>query len=873
MAWRATPTQRQALRAARKIVRRAVTRRTRAFMALGALAGAAIGVTLQTVVLGLLIGLGGMLAVFGWAVWAEAQSSRVLIAKGLQRLGVRFLPGQSRYDQRSPQVGRLVDRAWEGHVTRGLDGLAAIADEPSARVTERVDARLALADWHLAQGSPNDALTHLRAATALRARRRPLEHSILLVEAASLGALDEPLLDAIPPSHRRRMRRDSDLAFFLANQLPIAQRLDHFNELLAKADVEPVSLAAPTFDGLHCDAPAGSVAGGPLVSVIVPMFDAATSIEPSLRSLLAQTWTELEIVVVDDASTDDSAAMAERLATTDSRVRLVRQPDNRGAYAARNCGLAVARGEFVTVHDADDWSHPRLIERQVRHLLAQSHLVANLSTLVRATADLVWVRRDLTHSQVIGVNTSSLMFRRSLTDQVGGWDNVRAGGDSELVDRLRARFSVEAVEQIDPVLPLTIALRGPNTLTASSTTGLASQLAALGARNLYRAAYSNWHAQHRPDLHLARTDAHSPFFAPALVRSRTSERHVDVVIMSDFSLPGGTTTSNLAEIAANESLGLTTGLVHNRNPRPRPQPINHKILNALSPLTTLISDGEQVSCDVLVIKYPPSVAEIPDRFPSLEVRGGIVLVANQTPFANYGTDPEFVYDIGACDAEVRRVFGRAPSWAPISPLVREALLHHHADQVAAVELDDEDWVEIIDVAAWQRPRVKNPVPRIGRHGRDSEWKWPATAQDVLAAYPNSPDVVVDILGGADTPRRLLRRLPKNWVVRGYDEIDPADYLAQLDVFVYFPHPDMVEGFGRTILEALAAGVPVIADSRFAVIFGNRITCCDATDIQQELGQLLSFASLQTREIDSVIDLQSRFGIEAHRRRISRLSNR
>lgn len=92
----------------------------------------------------------------------------------------------------------------------------------------------------------------------------------------------------------------------------------------------------------------------PLVSVVVPMFDVAAYVEECLESILIQPGVRLDVVVVDDASTDDGARVAEGVAAMDDRVRVVRQPRNRGLGAARNIGLGHARGELVTFADADD---------------------------------------------------------------------------------------------------------------------------------------------------------------------------------------------------------------------------------------------------------------------------------------------------------------------------------------------------------------------------------------------------------------------------------------------------------------------------------------------------------------------------------------
>src|SRR5690606_9321617 len=99
--------------------------------------------------------------------------------------------------------------------------------------------------------------------------------------------------------------------------------------------------------------------------------------------------------------------------------------------------------------------------------------------------------------------------------------------------------------------------------------------------------------------------------------------------------------------------------------------------------------------------------------------------------------------------------------------------------------------------------------RIGRHSRDHFAKWPATANDILAAYPASEDIEVHVLGGAEAPASLIGGVPSNWTVHPFGALHPKDFLSEIDIFVYFTHPDWVESFGRTIIEAMAVGVPVI----------------------------------------------------------------
>jgi len=110
-------------------------------------------------------------------------------------------------------------------------------------------------------------------------------------------------------------------------------------------------------------------AGLPLVSVIIPALNAEATIGETLHSALAQTYRAIEIIVVDDGSSDSTARIVAALAARDPRLRLIRTA-NGGISRARNTGIAASAGSFVAPLDADDLWHPEKIACQVAAALA-----------------------------------------------------------------------------------------------------------------------------------------------------------------------------------------------------------------------------------------------------------------------------------------------------------------------------------------------------------------------------------------------------------------------------------------------------------------------------------------------------------------------
>lgn len=110
------------------------------------------------------------------------------------------------------------------------------------------------------------------------------------------------------------------------------------------------------------------------ISVIVPVYNSIDCLEKCVRSICAQTYANLEIILIDDGSTDGTAELVEALAETDDRIR-THHKENGGASSARNVGISLAAGEYLTFADSDDYLEPYVYE-ELMHALTQGHYPA-----------------------------------------------------------------------------------------------------------------------------------------------------------------------------------------------------------------------------------------------------------------------------------------------------------------------------------------------------------------------------------------------------------------------------------------------------------------------------------------------------------------
>jgi glycosyltransferase involved in cell wall biosynthesis len=610
--------------------------------------------------------------------------------------------------------------------------------------------------------------------------------------------------------------------------------LARLNGPITRRGLEPITLLAglsSPFDRLSARLPTRT-SDGPLVTVVMTTYQPGEPLITAVRSILAQTWTNLELVVVDDGSGTDFVDILHACAALDSRVRLIRRDLNEGTYVARNVGLESARGDFVTFQDSDDWAHPRRLERQIGPLLARDDVVATHSIAVRAYD-------DLTH-QLLGypaqrVNASSLLFRReAAVSKIGYFDSVRRGADSEYTFRLEAAFG-QRVHTVNDPLSYT-RLRHTSLSRSDFAFGWAAP-----TRAAYRSAYAHWHRAiaRGADPYLPARQAERRFPAPAAYVSgpahrEVSSRRYDVILLDDWLPHNAPFDGAIEEVHALRRGHLTVGLLHHeavgRTTRARKQ-VDPQIQQAVnSGLVDWVLPDEHASASLLLVRDPWVLQFATSVPPTVQVNRVVIMLPR--PPTGYPR-LQVAYDPASCSNTAMRIFGSTPRWMATHPALSRFLPHHDSNgtgpDVVPPPVNIENW------ASRRSPRP-GPRPVIGRYDADTDLAWPDRRSDLRQVYPLTPEVDVRILGDVQAALRVLKRMtaPPRWLVYREDDVTPRAFLHQLDFFVYFPSDRLPSPPTDLLARAMASGTVVVLPERFQEYFGEAALYCPPNQLQPTL---------------------------------------
>ncbi|HET6529908.1 MAG TPA: glycosyltransferase family A protein [Actinoplanes sp.] len=552
------------------------------------------------------------------------------------------------------------------------------------------------------------------------------------------------------------------------------------------------------FDRLTSPMPAHRMEAPERVSVVVTAYRPGEGLITAVRSVLAQSWRNVEIVIVDDGSPAEFDGMLQRALALGERIRLVRQPENRGTYAARSAGLDACGGEFVAFQDSDDWSHPRRLELQVAPMLADKRLVATTSDGLSVTDELLLTRPGVRNGRF---NPSSLVFRRAaVTSRIGYFDPVRKAADSEYIGRMQAAFGARTVRHVETG-PLALIRLSANSLSRAEIRAHWMH----PARVAYSSAYLRWHqaiaageaAPYRPA-----DGAGRPFAAPPHLLGAAADRSYDVVVVGDWRFQDGPVRAAIDEIRALAGAGLRVAVAHLESYRA----VYRLRYPMCGPIQQLVNDrridhvslSEAGTAHLVVIRQ----AEVLQF--SAEGPGGIrarrvIVVADRAPDHRYAP--------ATCAARVRQLFGVEPLWCPQDHGVRSAL---QATDPAA-PLTREDLPPVVDTAGWVSTRAATTpgLPIVGADLGDGD-----------APPPELRDADVRVRLADRPPSDVDHGLPGSWLVYPAAEIGARPFLHQLDFYLHVPRPGTGELLSRAALEAAAAGCVVVLPERCAAVYGD-----------------------------------------------------
>ena len=598
---------------------------------------------------------------------------------------------------------------------------------------------------------------------------------------------------------------------------------------------------------------AESGASGPRVSVLMPTHDSEGSIRIALQGLLEQTWRNLEVLVVDDCSLDATADVVAQVAANDCRVKLLRHRVNTGAYGARRTALEQASGDLITVHDADDWSHPEKIERQVQALQEESGVVANMSSWCRVSESM-YVNRvgAIPGGSLQRQNESSLMFRRELVDEIGTWDHVRAAADTEYIWRIQARYGRDSVQVILPEVPLSFSLSQEDSLTRTGPTHVRTIFH--GTRRVYREAQKWWHRQgNSSDLAMPSGPASRPFYCPPNLLTRNPPpRAYDVVLVADFALRADAGLYAETVVQAAARAGYAVGVFHwRRFDKPIMSPVRDVFQKlAAEGAVDIIAAEDRLNARHAVVLDPVGPEYRLDPVPDWQVEALSVVTGHREGSAYPGGAE---YDAQAVSSTLESVFGMPPRWVAVTTRDRDVLVKTGCavpltDGVLPPPLDPQAISSAPREASQRRPVAGRIDPGQGRF-------WPDEVDELRSAYCADQKCEILIGGLSVTMEKALGRLPRNWrLLNGEAALrHSACKDTDLDFFLYFPGGCGLAAAGLQVWEACARGQVVLTEPGLEPFFGDAAVYAQPGDVWSTLSAIWQDADRYRRQSERALD--------------------
>lgn len=612
------------------------------------------------------------------------------------------------------------------------------------------------------------------------------------------------------------------------------------NELYSNLNMSKIQLlddeSLPLLDRLT--AKTVDYVDGPKVSVIMPTFCPGPGIRTALRGLLEQTWQNLEIIVVDDASPAEYQHVFSEISGLDSRVGVIHHEHNAGAYVARNTGLAKATGDFITTADDDDWSHPDKIASHVSVMLDDEQTVASMSEHIRTTEQLEFLRVNQS-ARFLQLNYSSLMVRQRIVEEIGTWDTVNRGADSEFLMRLRRYYGSDKVAQIR-ARPLAFS----RVWKGSLTSGEMYRGFTATPRLLHVWAIRQWHRdlEEIGEKPMRPVNSIRPYSVPSTFEAGQRGKDLglfDVIYVTDFFKHAKYVDFALKEMRTLTDRGLRVGYVHLDSPRTTKVAglptallqsqfegeITQVSLNdvaetrllmvydsAVGMFTDESYSGIRSQRSILVEKRLPTLSGAADRFPTDYLQ---VLSYLDRTFDTY------VQIVGATNRDHETVAARVP----FSRVLHNSMIWR---------------THLNECSVKARPPVGKPV--VGFHTYGNKYRWPRNSKIFADVYLSDfyETRFTGQLGSAF--KKFGNDLFSSARLVDDNDIPTRVFLDGIDFWVYHPDPRLQDDVWEPVLRAMSAGKVVILPPSLKNVYQHGAVYGQPEEIEGIVNELSSNVS-------------------------------
>lgn len=224
------------------------------------------------------------------------------------------------------------------------------------------------------------------------------------------------------------------------------------------------------------------------VSVIIAVYNNKEDVLNAINSVINQSYYDWELIIIDDFSTDGtfeilSDFLSKLQNEIKNKIKISRNQINVGTYVSFNEGILKSNGSYIKFLGSDDKLHPKSLEKQVNILDKNNKYVGVLSNYMR-------------DNSVIEKGEATIMFRKEIIKQIGYFDSVRFGADSEFINRINYQFGFDKLYSLKEILYYS--KRRKNSLTTNpNTCGIYKNGLGSSIRIKYKQSYTNWHSKNK----------------------------------------------------------------------------------------------------------------------------------------------------------------------------------------------------------------------------------------------------------------------------------------------------------------------------------------------------------------------------------------